>query len=106
MNNSYDQQYAVAILNTLFCRRRKICRLDDRTISPSINIMLLAIGQSLILLLCWAFQSTEEQVETQGTRRAVEKMADRFSRFNEERDFQVNMIKNKTYSKYNGCSAL
>jgi len=48
-----------------------------------------AIGLSLIRLLHWAFQSTEEQVATQETRRTGEKMADRFSRFNEERDFQV-----------------
>lgn len=48
------------------------------------------IGLSLIRLLHWAFQSTEEQVGTQETKRTAEKMADRFSRFNEERDFQVN----------------
>lgn len=47
------------------------------------------IGLSLIRLLHWAFQWTEEQVGTQETKRKAEKMADRFSRFNEERDFQV-----------------
>lgn len=60
--------------------------------------MAIAIGPSLILLLHWAFRATEEQVETQETRRALEKMADRFSRFNEERDFQVKYYQNPNVS--------
>lgn len=59
------------------------------------------IGQSLIRLLHWAFRSTEEQVGTQETKRTAEKMADRFSRFNEERDFQVNKtVGNCTYPEH------
>lgn len=57
------------------------------------------IGLSLIRLLHWAFQSTEEQVATQETRRTGEKMADRFSRFNEERDFQVKKLQELHVSK-------